>query len=71
MVTKEDGGGYSGQCLELPAAISKGETLDELREDMKDAIQLVLEPQQHFIAGASDSRITTSFLLPFTLVKRS
>jgi predicted RNase H-like HicB family nuclease len=36
-------GGYSGQCLELPAAISQGETIDELKENMKEAIELALE----------------------------
>jgi predicted RNase H-like HicB family nuclease len=42
-VRKEEEGGYSGQCIELPAAISQGETLEELKENMKDAILLVLE----------------------------
>jgi predicted RNase H-like HicB family nuclease len=36
-------GGYSGQCIELPAAISQGDTLEELKENMVDAISLVLE----------------------------
>jgi predicted RNase H-like HicB family nuclease len=27
---KEDDGGFSGQCLELPPVISKGKTLEEL-----------------------------------------
>ena len=40
---EEDDGGYSGQCLELPGAISQGETLNELMENMKDAINLILE----------------------------
>lgn len=40
--SKEDGG-YSGQCLELPAAISQGETIDELKKNMKEAIELTLE----------------------------
>lgn len=39
---KEEGG-YSGQCLELSAAISQGETIDELKENMKEAIELALE----------------------------
>ena len=39
---KEDGG-FSGRCLELPAAISQGETLEELEANMLDAIQLVSE----------------------------
>jgi predicted RNase H-like HicB family nuclease len=40
---EEEGGGYSGQCLELPGAISQGENLEELKENMKDAISLILE----------------------------
>lgn len=40
---EEEDGGFSGQCLELPGAISQGETLEELKENMKDAISLILE----------------------------
>ena len=36
----EEEGGFSGQCLELPGAISQGETIEELIENMKDAIKL-------------------------------
>ena len=43
LVNKEKEGGYSGQCLELPGAISQGETLEELKTNMVDAINLVLE----------------------------
>ena len=43
LVEPEDEGGYSGQCLELPAAISQGETLEELEKNMKEAIDLVLQ----------------------------
>ena len=35
--------GFTGQCLELPGAISEGKTLDELKSNMKEAIELVLE----------------------------
>lgn len=42
LVVKEKDGGYSGRCVELPGAISQGETLNELRVNMKDAINLVL-----------------------------
>jgi len=43
IVNKEKEGGYSGQCLELPGAISEGETLEELKANMTDAINLVLQ----------------------------
>ena len=36
-------GGYTGQCLELPGAISEGETLAELKSYMTEAIKLVLD----------------------------
>ncbi len=39
----EEEGGFSGQCLEIPGAISQGETVQELIENMKDAINLILE----------------------------
>lgn len=38
-----DEGGYIGMCKELPEAKSQGETIDELLENMKDAIKLTLE----------------------------
>ncbi|VVB51193.1 HicB_like antitoxin of bacterial toxin-antitoxin system [uncultured archaeon] len=38
-----DEGGYTVQCLELPAAISEGETKEEALENIKEAIELVLE----------------------------
>ncbi len=43
IVNKEKEGGYNGQCLELPGAISEGETLKELKTNMTDAINLVLQ----------------------------
>lgn len=42
-IWKEREGGYGGQCLELPGAISQGETLKELKKNMTEAIQLVLD----------------------------
>jgi predicted RNase H-like HicB family nuclease len=36
-------GGYTSQCLEIPAAISEGDTKEEALENIKEAIQLVLE----------------------------
>lgn len=36
-------GGYTGQYLELPGAISEGGTIAELKSNMAEAIQLVLD----------------------------
>jgi len=43
--TNEDGW-LTGQCAQLPQAISQGENLDDLMENMKDAIELVLDYQR-------------------------
>ena len=36
-------GWYGGQCLQVPEAITQGETIDELLENMKEAIALAIE----------------------------
>jgi predicted RNase H-like HicB family nuclease len=36
-------GGYSAYVEELPGANTQGETLEEAKENLKEAIQLVLE----------------------------
>ncbi|KAF5424904.1 MAG: putative nuclease of the RNAse H fold, HicB family [Candidatus Methanomarinus sp.] len=43
---ESDEGGYTAQCLELPAAISEGDTKEDALENIKEAIQLVLEVTQ-------------------------
>jgi predicted RNase H-like HicB family nuclease len=43
ILEKEEEGGYSAQCLELPGAISQGETKKEALRNIKEAIELVLE----------------------------
>jgi predicted RNase H-like HicB family nuclease len=43
VLRKEAEGGYSVQCLELPGAISEGETRREALDNIKEAIQGYLE----------------------------
>ena len=40
---KEEAGGYSVRCVEMPAAISQGETEEEALLNIREAIELVLE----------------------------
>jgi len=42
-VSEQDGGGYVAYVEELPGAITEGETLDEARENLRDAIEVLLE----------------------------
>jgi len=39
-------GGYTCFVEEIPAAISQGETLEEAKANLRDALQLVLECQR-------------------------
>ena len=41
-----DDGWWTATCAEVPAAISQGRTSDEARENLKEAIQLVIETQR-------------------------
>jgi predicted RNase H-like HicB family nuclease len=42
----QDEGGYTVQCVEIPGAISQGETREEALANIKEAIELVLEVQR-------------------------
>ncbi len=41
----EDGWWFA-RCMEIPEAITQGETLDEARENIRDAIQLILDDRR-------------------------
>lgn len=38
-------GGYWGEILELPGCVSQGETIDELRRNIREALEAVLESE--------------------------
>ena len=40
---RSEAGWWVASCLEMPEAITQGETIDEARDNLKDAIQLLLE----------------------------
>jgi predicted RNase H-like HicB family nuclease len=42
-VPESEGGGYVAYTEELPGAISEGDTLDEARKNLRDAIAILLE----------------------------
>lgn len=43
IIEKSDDGWYVGQIEEFPSAISQGKTIDELKENLIDALQLLME----------------------------
>ena len=42
-VPKQEGGGYVAYVEELPGAITQGDTLEEARDNLRDAVELLLE----------------------------
>jgi predicted RNase H-like HicB family nuclease len=42
-------GGYTCFVEEIPAAISQGETLEEAKANLMDALRLVLDAQRHLV----------------------
>lgn len=48
-------GGYTARCLELPAAISEGDTREEAIENIREAIGLVLEVTKEQATGSQCS----------------
>jgi len=44
--------GYIGFVEEIPGANSQGETLDEVRENLREAVQLVLEANRELAEQA-------------------
>lgn len=49
----EKSGWYTGQCIQIPGALSQGKTLDELMENMKDAISLMIECNKEDVLKAN------------------
>ena len=43
MVFEAEEGGYWGEVAELPGCVGQGETLDELRKNTLDALEVFLE----------------------------
>jgi predicted RNase H-like HicB family nuclease len=49
----QDEGGFTARCLELPGAITQGETRREAIENIKEAIGLILEVLREDMEGSS------------------
>jgi predicted RNase H-like HicB family nuclease len=49
-VPESEGGGYVAYTEELPGAISEGDTLEEARKNLRDAIELLLEANRELVS---------------------
>ncbi len=45
IVHEAEEGGYWGEVLELPGCVSQGETIDEFRHNIREALEAVLESE--------------------------
>ena len=43
IIEQGESGWFVGQIEEIPAAISQGETIEELKENLLDALRLILD----------------------------
>jgi predicted RNase H-like HicB family nuclease len=48
-VPQAEGGGYVAYTEELPGAITQGDTLEEARENLRDAIEILLEANREIV----------------------
>ncbi len=48
-VPESEGGGYTAYTEELPGAISEGDTLEEARENLRDAVRILLEANRELL----------------------
>jgi predicted RNase H-like HicB family nuclease len=55
-VPESEGGGYVAYTEELPGAISEGNTLEEARENLRDAIELLLQANREL--SRAESRLS-------------
>jgi predicted RNase H-like HicB family nuclease len=45
IIQEIEDGWYMGQCEQVPGAITQGRTIEEVKENLKEAINLILEDE--------------------------
>ena len=46
IIKEIEDGWYMGQCEQVPGAMTQGRTIDEVKENLKEAIALILEDEK-------------------------
>lgn len=57
-VPGSEGGGFVAYAEELPGAITEGDTLEEARENLRDAVEELLEANRQLTGKSSAGRKT-------------
>ena len=55
VINDAEEGGYTAHCLELPQVHTEGETLVEVKKNMRDALNLTMD---YLVSRSGRSRIT-------------
>lgn len=55
-VSESEGGGFLAYAEELPGAISEGDTLEEARDNLRDAIGILLEANRELTGKRSPGK---------------
>ena len=55
-VSESEGGGFLAYAEELPGAISEGNTLEEARDNLRDAIEILLEANRELTGKRSPGK---------------
>jgi predicted RNase H-like HicB family nuclease len=66
-VPESEGGGYVAYTEELPGAISEGDTLEEARKNLRDAIEQLLEANRQMTAGSKVGKKVTRETIAISL----
>jgi predicted RNase H-like HicB family nuclease len=56
VIEKSEDGWFVGQVEEMPAAISQGRTIDEVKEYLVDAVKLLLETNREIVEKENEGR---------------
>jgi predicted RNase H-like HicB family nuclease len=58
-VPASEGGGFVAYAEELPGAVSEGETLEEARENLRDAVEELLAANRQLSGSSSRGKAVT------------
>jgi len=58
IIEQGENGWLVGQVEEIPAAISQGKTIEELKENLLDAIKMILDANKEIVEKEHTGKIT-------------
>jgi predicted RNase H-like HicB family nuclease len=56
IIEKSEDGWYVGQVEEMPAAISQGKTIEEVKDNLSDAVKLLFETSRQIVEKEYEGR---------------